>query len=190
MSLEIIMLKLLVCFGAIMFATCRNPFLSALEPKFEEKRLDELRAKFGLMHKLFASSNFLNQVAGKSIQQIVIIKEEKIQVGSKYDKCLDLVEAANHNIVEMARLCLNGQWRDTIPIFVDTADKLANATACFIDAQKLAGKGIDPQCIIDHQNQAAAQFNQVIHDILHHDWNAAAADFQKVIDTLNDIQNC
>ncbi len=143
-------------------------------------------------------SHFVNKIMGGDSSSLFVVSKqtmitEEPRVHSKYDKCLDLVEVVAKNTVEMAKMCMNGDWRATIPVFIDTSAAAAHAVECFIDAgvKKVSTSlELDPQCVIEHLTEVQNDFTVVVKDILHRDWQKAEADFQTIVDTLNDIKNC
>ena len=146
-------------------------------------------------------SHLFNKIMTAAPSQNVVIIKERIVTSddftslthNKYDACLDLVETVNKNIVEMARTCLDGNWKATIPVFVDTAEKLANAVKCFVDASKSSvatSLKIDPECVINHLNLATESLQDAVKAAVHGDWNGAQKSIQTFLEILSDIQNC
>ena len=112
---------------------------------------------------------------------------------SKYDQCLDELEVVLKNFVIMARLCLDKKWQETIPIFQKTIGLLLHDIKCFQEAREqnaVQNFGIDPQCIIDHLNQAAGLIKEIFNDIMNQQWSAIQGHVMEMIEVLKDIQNC
>ncbi len=194
------MQKLIICLIVISSMACHPFFNNVQGHMFHERPMEQLHRAMHAFKHFSEPSGFLNKILASPSQNVVIIKERIVSSNSsgslshnKYDACLDLVEIVNKNIVEMARTCLDGNWRDTIPVFVDTAEKLANAVKCFIDAGKTSvasSLNIDPQCVINHLNLAAEALQDALKAVLQGNWNKAQEYVQTFIDTLSDIKNC
>ncbi len=195
------MQRFIVCLIAIAAISCHPFFHTARRHSFHERPMDKLQFAMQAFNRLREPAHLFNKImAVTPANNFVVIKERIVTTGdsaslthNKYDACLDLVEVVNKNIVEMARTCLDGNWRDTIPVFVDTAEKLANAVKCFIDASKISvatSLKIDPQCVIDHLNSATQYLQDAIMAVFHGQWDSAQKDIQSFMDTLADIQNC
>ncbi len=123
----------------------------------------------------------------------IISSSESTKFGGKYDACLDIVEQIDQNIIEMARTCLNGNWKDTLPMAIDTLEKAYNAFTCFKNAtvsSVASDLKIDPQCVIQHLQTVETDLVHFVTAITKGDFNQAQADFKDIIDTLNDIINC
>ena len=133
-----------------------------------------------------------NRRSSPIVSDILAISDVSIESPtSKYDKCLDKLEVILKNFVEMARLCLDHKWQDTIPIFNKTLLLIYEDVNCFIYADKESKNlGIDPKCVIDHLKKAAEYVKHIIDDIKAHDWKAVQKHVQELVAVIQDIKNC
>ena len=118
---------------------------------------------------------------------IEMIIAESAPVRSQYDQCLDKLEVIMNNVVEMARMCMDGKWQDTLPVMGKTVELLVEDVKCFMNP---AVVGINPQCVVDHLNKVQAKFPEIMQDFKAQDWEGLKKDFADIVDILKDIQNC
>jgi hypothetical protein len=195
------MQRLIICLLAVATISCHAFFHHARRHVFQQRPADQLHSIVKALNQFNEHTHMFNRImTAAPSKNVVVIKERIVTTEdsaplthNKYDKCLDLVEVVNKNIVEMARICLDGNWRDTIPVFIDTAQKTANAVKCFIDAGKTSvatSLKIDPECVIDHLNLATESLEDALKAVLHGRWADAEKAVQAFTDILADIKNC
>ena len=117
--------------------------------------------------------------------EMVVLEETPIR--SAYDKCLDQLEVIMNNIVEMARMCTEGHWQDTLPLMGKTVELFIEDVKCFQSPQVLR---TDPMCIYTTLQKGAAQWNKIVKEFNSQDWEAVKSDVQVLIAILSEIQNC
>ena len=146
------------------------------------------------LHKFISQMQEMEKVISVQMDSELIVVEHTIEVATnKYDECLDELEVISHNIVLMARTCLDGKWQETIPIAQKTFGLLVHDLKCFKEAHdksSVQNFGIDPTCAIDHLNQAAGQLKLVFNDIISQNWKLIQPHFEEMIAIFKDIQNC
>ena len=118
---------------------------------------------------------------------IEMVMMEQTPIRSPYDKCLDQLEVIMNNIVEMAHMCTDGHWQDTLPMMGKTMELLVEDVKCFMKPDVLK---TDPMCIYQTLQKGAAQWNQIVKEFNNQQWDQVKDDVQVLIGILSQIQNC
>ena len=140
----------------------------------------------------FEGLTFLSELSNKTEEVVqspmMITVFEQKNVSSKYDKCLDDIEPIAVKFIDMAKLCCDGKWQETFPLFGEAMQMITDNVKCFQDAQSTFR--IDPQCVVDHLMKAGAKVQDVISDIANQNFDKLQEDVKEIVAILKDTQNC
>ena len=180
-------MKFLIALLAISAATCHNPFLKHLTTKSDALTSSNIEPQF---EKMFSELNKIQtqmeQDQGQKSQTFVV--EQKVP-SSRYDTCLDDIQPIVKDFIEIAKVCIDQRWQDTIPMFLDAMKGVATTVECFINVSK-DKLGVDLQCIMDHLKLASQDVQNVLQDIRTQNWKSVKQDFRDLVDHVLDIKNC
>ena len=187
-------MKLIIALIALSAVSCHHQFFkqfmstTRILPQFVNSDFaPQVEMPF---EKLFSKLNKIQmKMSQNKIQTSKIMIIEQAAPSSKYDACLDDIEVILKKVVDMARLCLDQKWQDTIPVFLDTMKVVSETVMCFQHASQVQ-LGVDPQCVIEHVKLVVADAQLVMADIQAQDWNNLMAHAQELVQHLMEIRDC